>query len=144
MTSNSEQDNLEFLLEEKTNNNCSNTQDSAQRAVRLAPLPALQPATPSKLKNLSFNQLLALLQNLIQNQSNIDSLIATLPDPGQNENTVDSTGENRKENADNDLEEDELLQDLTQEFECQKERGLPIHKKLEKNLEGLLRGVFKK
>ena len=79
MTSNSEQDNLEFLLEEETNNNCSNTQDSAQRAVRLAPLPALQPATPSKLTNLSFNRLLALLQNSIQNQSNIDSLTATLP-----------------------------------------------------------------
>ena len=31
MTSSSEQDNLEFLLEEETDNNCSNTQDDAQR-----------------------------------------------------------------------------------------------------------------
>ena len=46
---------------------------------------------------------------------------------------MDFTGENLKENEDNDDEEDELLEDLTQEFECQEERGLRIHKKLEKN-----------
>ena len=57
---------------------------------------------------------------------------------------MDSTGENPKENGDNDEEEDELLQVLTQEFESQKERGPPIHKKLEKILQDLLWGVFKK
>ena len=60
-----------------------------------------------------------MLQNSIQKQSYIDPSVATLPDPGQNKNTVDSTGETLKENGDNDDEEDELLQDLTQEFECQ-------------------------
>ena len=69
--------------------------------------------------NLNLTQLLALLQNSIQNQLNIGPSVATLPDPGQNKTTVDSTGENLKENEDNDDEEDELLQDLTQEFECQ-------------------------
>ena len=39
-----------------------------------------------------------------------------MPDAGQNKNTVNSTGENPKENGDNN-EEDESLQDLTQEFE---------------------------
>ena len=63
---------------------------------------------------------------------------------GQNKNTVDSTGENLKGNGDNDEEEDNLLQDLTQEFECQEQRGAPIHKKLEKNLQGIMWGVFKK
>ena len=43
---------------------------------------------------------------------------------------MDSTGKNPKENGDNDEEED----DLTQEFECQEERGHLIHKKLEKSL----------
>ena len=87
-------------------------------------------------------QLLAFLQNSIQNQPNIDPLV-TLPDSGQNKNTVDSTGENPERNEDND-EEDELLQDLTQEFECQKERESPIHKKLEQIFQDLLWGVFKK
>ena len=119
MTSSSEQDNLEFLLEEETDNNCSNTQDDAQKDVRLAPLPALQPVTPSNLTNFSLTQLLTLLQNSIQRQSYIDPSVATLSDPGQNKNTVDSTGETLKENGDNNDEEDELLQDLTQEFECQ-------------------------
>ena len=63
---------------------------------------------------------------------------------GQNKNTVDSTGENLKGNGDNDEEEDNLLQDLAQEFECQEQRGAPIHKKLEKNLPGIMWGVFKK
>ena len=54
---------------------------------------------------------------------------------------MNSTGENFKENGE---EKDELLQDLTQEFQCQKERGPPIHKKLEKFLQDLLWGVFKK
>ena len=132
MTSSSEQDNLDLLLEEETNNNCSNTQDGAQIDVPRAPLPPLQPVTPSTLTNLNLTQLLALLQDSIQNQPNIDPLVATLSDSGQNKNTVDSTGENPKENGDNDEEEDELLQVLTQEFECQEERGPPIHKKLEK------------
>ena len=133
MTSSSEQDNLDFLLEEETDtNNCSNTEDGVQKDVPLAPLPALQPVTPSNLTNLNLTQLLALLQNSIQNQSNIDPSVATLPDPTQNKTTVDSTGENLKENEDNDDEKDELLQDLTQEFECQEERGPRIHKKLEK------------
>ena len=39
-------------------------------------------------------------------------MVATLSDSGQNKTSVDSTGENPKENGDND-EEDELLQDLT-------------------------------
>ena len=133
MASSSEQDNLDFLLEEETDtNNCSNTEDGVQKDVPLAPLPALQPVTPSNLTNLNLTQLLALLQNSIQIQSNIDPSVATLPDPTQNKTTVDSTGENLKENEDNDDEEDELLQDLTQEFECQEDRGPRIHKKLEK------------
>ena len=57
---------------------------------------------------------------------------------------MDSTGENFKGNGDNDLEQDELLQDLIQEFECQEERGPPIHKKLKKNLKDLLWRVLKK
>ena len=128
-----------------TDNNCSNTQDGAQKDVPLVPLPALQPVTPSNLTNLNLTQLLALLQNSIQNQSNIDPSVAILPDSSQNKKTVDSTGETLKENGDNYDEEDELLQDLTQECECQKERGPPphpIHKKLEKNLQDLLWGVF--
>ena len=87
-------------------------------------------------------QLLAFLQNSIRNQPNIDPL-ATLPDSGQNKNTVDSTGENPERNEDNDVG-DELLQDLTQEFECQEERESPIHKKLEQIFQDLLWGVFKK
>ena len=92
---------------------------------------------------MNLAQLLALLQNSIQNQPNTDPLGATLPNSGQNKNTVDSKGENPKENGDND-EEEELLQDLTQEFECQEERGPPIKKKLEKILRDLLWSVFKK
>ena len=78
----------------------------------LDPFTPLQPVTPSNFTNLNFTQLLALLRNSIQNQPNIEPLVATLSDSGQNKNTVDSTGENPKENGDND-EEDELLQDLT-------------------------------
>ena len=76
------------------------------------PFTPLQPVTPSNFTNLNFTQLLALLRNSIQNQPNIEPLVATLSDSDQNKNTVDSTGENPKENGDND-EEDELLQDLT-------------------------------
>ena len=76
---------------------------------------SLQPVTPSNLTNLNLTQLLALLQNSIQNQSNIDPSVATLPGSGQNKNTVDSTGETLKENGGSDDEEDELSQDLTQE-----------------------------
>ena len=80
MASSSEQDNLDFLLEEETDtNNCSNTEDGVQKDVPLAPLPALQPVTPSNLTNLNLTQLLALLQNSIQIQSNIDPSVATLP-----------------------------------------------------------------
>ena len=145
MASSSEQDNLDFLLEEETDtNNCSNTEDGVQKDVPLTPLPALQPVNPNNLINLNLTQLLALLQNSIQKQSNIDPSAATLSDPGQNKTTVDSTGENLKENEDNDDEEDELLQNLTQEFECQEEKEPPIHKKLEKILQGLLWGAVKK
>ena len=56
----------------------------------------------------------------------------------------DSTGADLKENGDNDDAEDELLQDLTRKFECQEERGSSIHKKLEKILQDLLWGFFKK
>ena len=77
---------------------------------------------------MNLTQLLALLQNSIQNQSNIDPSVATLPDPGQNKTPVDSTGENLFKNVDNDDEDDKLLQDLTQEFECQEERGPPFIK----------------
>ena len=91
-----------------------------------------------------MTQLLALLQNSIQNQSNIGPSVATLPNPGQNNSTVDSTGENLKENEDNDDEEYKLFQDLTQEFECQEETGSLIHKKIENILQDILWGVFKK
>ena len=40
MTSNSEQDNLNLLLDEETDNNCSNTQDGAQKDVPQAPYPS--------------------------------------------------------------------------------------------------------
>ena len=93
MTSSSEQDNLDFLLGEETNNNCLNTQDGTQKDV---PSPALEQVTSSSSTNLNLTQLLALFQNSIQNQSDIDPLIATLPGSGQNKNTVDSTGENHK------------------------------------------------
>ena len=116
MTSSSEQDNLDLLLDKETDSNCSNTQDGAQKDAHPANLPPLQSVTPSNLTNLNLTQLLALLQNSIQNQPNIDPIVATLPDAGQNKNTVNSTGENPKENGDNN-EEDESLQDLTQEFE---------------------------
>ena len=54
---------------------------------------------------------------------------------------MDSTGKNPKDNGENN-EEDDLLWDLTQEYE---RRGdPPFIKKLEKNLQYLLRGVFKK
>ena len=116
MTSSSEQDNLDLLLDKETDSNCSNTQDGAQKDAHPANLPPLQSVTPSNLTNLNLTQLLALLQNSIQNQPNIDPIVATMPDAGQNKNTVNSTGENPKENGDNN-EEDESLQDLTQEFE---------------------------
>ena len=116
ITSSSEQDNLDLLLDKETDSNCSNTQDGAQKDAHPANLPPLQSVTPSNLTNLNLTQLLALLQNSIQNQPNIDPIVATLPDAGQNKNTVNSTGENPKENGDNN-EEDESLQDLTQEFE---------------------------
>ena len=116
MTSSSEQDNLDLLLDKETDSNCSNTQDGAQKDAHPANLPPLQSVTPSNLTNLNLTQLLALLQNSIQNQPNIDPIVATLPDAGQNKNTVNTTGENPKENGDNN-EEDESLQDLTQEFE---------------------------
>ena len=116
MTSSSEQDNLDLLLDKETDSNCSNTQDGAQKDAHPANLPPLQSVTPSNLTNLNLTQLLALLQNSIQNQPNIDPIVATLPDAGQNKNAVNSTGENPKENGDNN-EEDESLQDLTQEFE---------------------------
>ena len=57
---------------------------------------------------------------------------------------MDPTGENPKKNWDNGEEEDELFQDLTQEFDCKEERDPLIHKKLEKILQDLLRGVFRK
>ena len=84
-----------------------------------------------------------MLQNSIQNQPNIDPLIATLSGSGQNKNIVDSTGEIPNGNGDNDEEEDELLRNMTQEFECQEERGPHIHKKLE-NFTGPPVRVFKK
>ena len=105
MTSSAEQDNLDLLLDEETDNNYSNTQDGALKDVPQAPLPPLQPVTPSNLTNLNLSQLLALLRNSIQNQPNIDPLGATLSDSGQNKNTVDSTGENLKGNGDNDEED---------------------------------------
>ena len=56
---------------------------------------------------MNLTQSLALLQNSIQNQPNINPLEATLPGSGQNKYTVDSTGKNPKGNGDNDEEEDE-------------------------------------
>ena len=85
-----------------------------------------------------------MLQNSVQNQPNIDPLVATLSDSGENKNIVDSTSENVKENGDIDKGEDELLQDLAQECECQEERGHPIHKKLEKTCEMFSRKYFLK
>ena len=86
-----------------------------------------------------------MLQNSIQNQPNIDSLVATLLGSGENKNNGESTSENLKENGEIDKEEDELLQNLAQECECQEERGPPpTNKKLEKILQDLLWDVFKK
>ena len=128
MTISSEQDNLDLLLDEKTDSDGSDTQGGTLKDAHQAPLPLLLPVTPSNLTNLNLTQLLALLQNSMQNQPNIDPLLATLPDSGQNKNTADSTGENSKGNETN-YEEHELLQDLAQEFECQEERGPPFIKK---------------
>ena len=128
MISSSEQDNLDLLLDEETNNNCLNTQCGTVKDVPGAPLPHVQPVTAGILTNLNLCQLQALLQNSIHKHSNIDPLGAALPDSGQNKNTVDSTGENSKGNGDNNEEESELLQDLMQEFECQEERGPPFIK----------------
>ena len=91
MTNISQQDNMDLLLDEETDNNCSNTQDCALKDVPQAPLTPLQSVTPSNLTKFNLIQLLALLQNLIRNQLNFDSLVAALPDSGQNKNTVDST-----------------------------------------------------
>ena len=102
MTSSSEQDNLDLLLDEETNNNCSNTQNGALKVVPRS-LYLL-----CNLTNVNLTQPLALLQNSIQNQP-INPLRATLPDSGQNKNIVDSTGKNPKVNGDNDKEEDELF-----------------------------------
>ena len=66
MTSSSEQDNLDLLLDEETNNNYSNTQNGAQKDVPRPSLLPLQPVTPSNLTNLNFTQLLSLLQNSIK------------------------------------------------------------------------------
>ena len=69
-----EQSQMDLLLGKETNNNCSNIQGGAQKDVPRAPLPPLQPVIPSNLKNLNLTQLLALLQNSIQNQPNINPL----------------------------------------------------------------------
>ena len=66
-TSSSEEDNLDLLLDKDIDNNCTNSQDGALKNVPQAPLPTLQPATPSNWTNLHFTQLVALLHNLIQN-----------------------------------------------------------------------------
>ena len=113
------------MLDKETDNNCSSSQDDNHKDVPWAPLPALQAVTPSNLINLNWTQLLSLLQNSIQNQPNIDSLVATLLGSGENKNNGESTSENLKENGEIDKEEDELLQDLAQECECQEERGPP-------------------
>ena len=82
------------MKEETNTNNCSNTEEGIQKDVPLAPLPTLQPVTLSNLANLNLTQLVALLQNSIQNQLNIDPSVATLPDPGQNKTTADHKSEN--------------------------------------------------
>ena len=55
---------------------------------------------------------------------------------------MDSTCKNTQGNKDNDEEEDELLHDLTQEFEFREESGPPIHKKTRKSFTGLPVGYF--
>ena len=125
VTTSSKQDYLDHLLDQETNNNCMNTQDGTLKNVSWSPLTPLQPVAPSNLINLNLSQLLALLQNSIQNQPSIDPFLATLPDSGHNKVTVDSTSKNSKGNRDSDEEEDKLLQNLLQEFECQEERGSP-------------------
>ena len=55
---------------------------------------------------------------------------------------MDPTGENPKKNWDNSEEEDELFQDLTQEFDCKEERGPPHSQKTRKNFTGPPVGCF--
>ena len=54
MISSSEQDNLDLLLDEDSDNNCSNSQDGAQKDVSRAPLPDLKAVTPSNVTNLNL------------------------------------------------------------------------------------------
>ena len=57
MTSSSEQDNLDLLLDKEINNDSSNTQGGDLKDVPWAPLPPLQPVTPSNLTNLNLTSL---------------------------------------------------------------------------------------
>ena len=61
MTSSSEQDNMDLLLDEEVHNSYSNTQNGAQKRCTSDSLPPLQPVTPSNLTNLNLTKLLALL-----------------------------------------------------------------------------------
>ena len=54
MISSSEQDNLDLLLDKDIDNNCSNSQDGAQKDVSRAPLPDLKAVTPSNVTNLNL------------------------------------------------------------------------------------------
>ena len=82
------------------------------------------PFTPSadthskQFEKSEFDSTTCFASKFIQNQPNINPLVATMPDSGQDKNTVESTGKNPKRNGDSDEEEDKLLQDVTQEFEC--------------------------
>ena len=61
MTSSSEQDNMDYSLDEEVHNSYSNTQNGTQKRCTSDPLPPLQPVTPSNLTNLNLAKLLALL-----------------------------------------------------------------------------------
>ena len=58
MTSSSQQDNLNHLLDKETDNNCANTQYGALKDVPRASLPSFQPVTPSALTHLNLTQLM--------------------------------------------------------------------------------------
>ena len=100
--------------------------------------------------NLNLTQILALLQNnLLQNQGNNGSQALEMSDTGTDflvsKKVVDPTTFASNSKCDDAQEDDdELLRDMTQEFQCEEERGPPIHDKLQKILQDLIWGVFKK
>lgn len=60
------------------------------------------------------------------------------PDPGVKTNVSPTTGSSGK------WDDDDLLRNITHEFEFEEEKGLTIYAKLQKILEDLILEIFKK